>query len=390
MLRGYSRWQGIGIVAAAMMMVFQPLTASAVPWIDESSQTTFSRKSGKLAGGETIEISNVNFYGPIYKSLGKIVSLGVGNEHYVALLDDGTLLTWGNNKHGQLGNNTTDSTTDKQAYDITNLIHDNDSDEIERVIAVAAGATSSFALTNRGRVYWWGDGQTSPTKLRGMHGQTAESVKVDRSKGNTEAIIRTANIDPNSRHSSEQLFAWKSKDLAVQDENSGCKKDLPCAKAISGLPNQYLKDFDVSPYGGHVAILTDSSKLFTWNGQGNARDTGFVFNDMNGLDFVAAGDTDGDGRSQMTILASRSNLGFLWRDNPNESNSLPGFPISSPIKQVMMDGYDACYFLADSGQIYMLYSNGGNDYIALDSLPRAKWCNTCISSRSKIAVHWVP
>lgn len=372
MLRGYSRWQGIGIVAAAMMMVFQSLTASAVPWIDESSQTTFSRKSGKLAGGETIEISNVNFYGPIYKSLGKIVSLGVGNEHYVALLDDGTLLTWGNNKHGQLGNNTTDSTTDKQAYDITNLIHDNDSDEIERVIAVAAGATSSFALTNRGRVYWWGDGQTSPTKLRGMHGQTAESVKVDRSKGNTEAIIRTANIDPNSGHSSEQLFAWKSKDLAVRDENSGCKKDLPCAKVISGLSNQHLKDFDVSPYSGHVAILTDGSKLFTWNGQGNARDTGFVFNDMNGLDFVAAGDTDGDGRSQMTILASRSNLGFLWRDNPNESNSLPGFPISSPIKQVMMDGYDACYFLTDSGQIYMLYSNGGNDYIALDSLPKGE------------------
>lgn len=362
----------VGVLLAIIIVMSSPLSVNALPWIDESNQTTFSRASGKLTGGDTIEITNVNFYGPILKRLGKIASLGVGDGHYVALLDNGTLLTWGVNDDGQLGNGTRDSTTDKQAYDITNLIHNNNSDEIERVVAVAAGASSSFALTERGRVYWWGDGQLTPTKMLGMHGQTAESIKVDRSQGDTEAVIKTYGVNDKHERVNEQLFAWKSSDAKyisnIDDGGRGCQKESPCARGISGLRGKRIKDYDIAPFGGHVAILNDENALFIWNGEGTAQKANFSFNDERGLDFVAAGDTREGNTNQMYILASRSNLVFAW---DGEISSQPGFPISSPIKQVMTDGYDGHYILTETGQIYMLYA-GGKEYLPLDALPKGE------------------
>lgn len=386
----YSWGNLLMLCAVVLTVALQPVSVLALPWTDESDQTKFSRASGKLAGGETIEISNANFYGEIYKRLGKIVSLGIGDNHYVALLDDGTLLTWGDNSEGQLGNGTTSSTSDEQAYDITDsifseTIKDNDGNaepDVEQVVKVAAGANSSFALTDKGRVYWWGDGQKTPTKLLGMHGQTAEDLKVDRTDGDTEAIIKTFSVeDKSNKRNGEQLFAWRSDDSGYiageTNDHLGCIEKLPCARGISGLGGQRFKDFDISTDGRRVAILTKADKFYTWDGNDDASETKFTLNkepnDDRGLDFVAAGDVESNNPNQMYILASRNNIVFSWNDNsdPGSQGASLGFPTKSPIKQIMTDGYDGHYFLTESGQIYMLYANG-DGYIPLDPLPKGE------------------
>ena len=68
-----------------------------------------------------------------------------GTLHTIALRSDGTVWTWGNNRHGQLGDGTTiDRYTPVQVQNLSN------------VIAVTAGAHHTAALRSDGTVWVWG------------------------------------------------------------------------------------------------------------------------------------------------------------------------------------------------------------------------------------------
>jgi alpha-tubulin suppressor-like RCC1 family protein len=71
-----------------------------------------------------------------------------GDWHSVALREDGTVWTWGQNGHGQLGNGTT---TDRATPALVPGLTD--------VIAVAAGKYHSLAVTHTGEVWAWGNNQ---------------------------------------------------------------------------------------------------------------------------------------------------------------------------------------------------------------------------------------
>lgn len=69
-----------------------------------------------------------------------------GIHHSIAICPDGSVIAWGRNLEGQLGNGTTtNSSTPVQVSGLTN------------VIAVAAGGYHSFALKSDGTVWAWGD-----------------------------------------------------------------------------------------------------------------------------------------------------------------------------------------------------------------------------------------
>jgi alpha-tubulin suppressor-like RCC1 family protein len=73
------------------------------------------------------------------------VQVASGDWHSVALRADGTVWTWGQNGHGQLGDGTTtDRPTPAQVSGLS------------EVIAVAAGKYHSLAVTREGRVWAWG------------------------------------------------------------------------------------------------------------------------------------------------------------------------------------------------------------------------------------------
>jgi alpha-tubulin suppressor-like RCC1 family protein len=72
-------------------------------------------------------------------------SIASGYSHSLALKNDGTVWTWGNNSDGQLGDGTTTGhNTPVQVSDLTD------------VIAIAGGAYHSLALKNNGTVWAWG------------------------------------------------------------------------------------------------------------------------------------------------------------------------------------------------------------------------------------------
>ena len=80
--------------------------------------------------------------------LSGVVAIAAGAEHSLALLNNGTVMAWGNNEQGELGNGTTTNTAVPVA--VTGLSH---------VVAIAAGGYHSLALLENGTVMAWGENE---------------------------------------------------------------------------------------------------------------------------------------------------------------------------------------------------------------------------------------
>lgn len=75
-----------------------------------------------------------------------VVAIATGGSHSLALVADGSLLAWGNNTTGQLG----DRTTVKRDRPVRVAGLD------AKVVAIAAGPSSSFAVNTEGCAFSWG------------------------------------------------------------------------------------------------------------------------------------------------------------------------------------------------------------------------------------------
>ncbi|WP_428564642.1 MAG: hypothetical protein ACP59X_02605 [Solidesulfovibrio sp. DCME] len=89
-----------------------------------------------------------------------VVSVAAGQRHSLALKNDGTVWSWGENSNGQLGDGTrTDRLTPIQVSGLTG------------VVALAAGCQHSLAVKNDGTVWAWGDN---------THGQLGDGTVTER------------------------------------------------------------------------------------------------------------------------------------------------------------------------------------------------------------------
>jgi alpha-tubulin suppressor-like RCC1 family protein len=134
---------------------------------------------GQLGNGTTVEIFN-----PVMVSnLKGVTAIAAGIRHCLALLDDGTVWAWGNNNVGQLGDGTnTARSTPVRVMNIAN------------VKAISAGHTGEadqsfcMALLNDGTVWAWGyndsgqlgDGtyntSNKPTEVSNLAGTAVKAI----------------------------------------------------------------------------------------------------------------------------------------------------------------------------------------------------------------------
>lgn len=85
-----------------------------------------------------------------------IVSISAGGWHTFALSNNGVVYAWGNNEYGQVG--TGDTLTVSVPTEITSRFTLN---ENETITSLVAGSRHSFAITSTGRVFGWGDNSRS-------------------------------------------------------------------------------------------------------------------------------------------------------------------------------------------------------------------------------------
>lgn len=85
--------------------------------------------------------------------LTKIIAIGGGANHSIALKDDGTVWTWGYNNYGQLGIGTQGAGTDQKFPVQVKL---NDGTPLTNIVAISGGANHMVALKSDGTVWTWG------------------------------------------------------------------------------------------------------------------------------------------------------------------------------------------------------------------------------------------
>ena len=109
-------------------------------------------RSGQLGNNSTTDTNKTPVLADLSGVLsGKtVVSVAAGNLHSLALCSDGTVAAWGNNYAGQLGNNGTTNSKVPVLVDTTGVLNG------KTVVAVACGADSSRALCSDGTVVAWG------------------------------------------------------------------------------------------------------------------------------------------------------------------------------------------------------------------------------------------
>ena len=87
-------------------------------------------------------------------TLSGVTTLSAGGDHTCALLTGGAVQCWGNNRFGQLGNNSTTNSS----IPVATRNRDN-SDDLFWVMTLAAGGVNTCGVTDTGAVWCWGNNQ---------------------------------------------------------------------------------------------------------------------------------------------------------------------------------------------------------------------------------------
>ncbi|MGY1621105.1 protein kinase [Geodermatophilus sp. SYSU D00965] len=220
----------------------------------------------------------------------------VGYAHTLALLANGTVLAWGSNNDGQLGDGTT---TDRPAPAAV--------PGLAAVTAIAAGGTHSLALLADGTVWAWGD-----SGLRGPTGdgtpRTALTVPVQIPRLGDVAAIAAGNFHSLALLMDGTVRAWGWNDDGQLGD--GTTADRPSPVTVSGLT-----DIAAIAAGDRFSLaLRSNGRVTTWgaNERGQLGDGTFddhsVPVDVRNLTGVAAASTS----TQHTLALLTDGTVMAW------------------------------------------------------------------------------
>ncbi len=262
--------------------------------------------------------------------LSNVVAISLGGFHMVALLGDGTIRTWGSNTNGQLGDGTLQTST----YPV--VVRMQDGIPMTGVVAVAAGYSHTLARLRDGTVLAWGRnawGQLGDgTRVDRTHPVPVRISPSGPPLGNVTSIA-AAGLFSLARLSDGTVRAWGS-NMVGELGNGSTANSVPSPVVVLGLSDVIAIDAG-SAFG---AALIKGGTIRTWgsnllgalgNGaQSNAvrpeplADTSEMADLAVGYTHMVAALQDGTVRSWGNNLYGQ--LGTGTRENSNAPVEVPG------------------------------------------------------------------
>ncbi len=173
-----------------------------------------------------------------------VTDIAAGLAHVVALKDDGTVMTWGYNHYGQLGDGTTtDSMSASGTVSLSQV------KGLDHVKAVAAGLLYSLALKDDGTVWAWGYNR---------YGQlgSGEFTRFEKTPVQVEGLSGIAQIYAGYNHNvaidgNGNAWAWGSNDLGELGDGTNVSQCTPIRiAALSGAKDVALgSSYTIALYG---------------------------------------------------------------------------------------------------------------------------------------------
>jgi alpha-tubulin suppressor-like RCC1 family protein len=253
--------------------------------------------------------------GPLLR---EVKAISAGYQHALALLEDKTMQAWGYNGNNQLGDHTT--TNRLMPVAVLNLTG---------VTAIAAGTHHSLALLEDTTVQAWGyNGQgqlgnntmtnsAKPVMVKNHNGESLKRVK----KISAGYLYNLALLEDDS------VWAWGQGNWGQLGNNRG--DNLPAAVPVldsGGKKLEGVKDISAGPYHS-LALLKDNGKVLAWGhneeGQlGNPKVTGNqsrvpveVIDDGKVLTGVTAISAAGADDCEFSIALLKSGEVLAWGKN---------------------------------------------------------------------------
>ncbi|MEU8031737.1 hypothetical protein AB0C13_24355 [Streptomyces sp. NPDC049099] len=188
--------------------------------------------------------------------LDHVIAVSGGGGHSLALRSDGTVLAWGSNFRGQLGNGTTtDTTTPVQVCAPGQTAPC--SQFLTGIVAISAGGRHSLALNSDGRVFAWGGNDA---------GQLGDGTNTDRNVPvQLLSVSGVQSISAGAAHSLVSLNngtarSWGENIRGELGDGTTTNSNVPVT--VSGLTNVQ----SVAAGGLHsLAALTDGTAR-SWGG----------------------------------------------------------------------------------------------------------------------------
>ena len=204
-----------------------------------------------------------------------VVAISAGFWYSLALCSDGTVVTWGVNTSGQLGDN---STTNRLVPVAVNTTPGLSALAGKSVVAISAGGGHSLALCSDGTLVAWGysDGQLGDGTT-GIYRIVPVAVNTDGGTsvlfGKTVVAISAGYYHSLALCSDGTVAAWGNNGFGRLGDNSTTNRLLPVAvNTASGISALFGKTVvAISGGGAHNLVRCADGSLVTWGYNGSGR-----------------------------------------------------------------------------------------------------------------------
>ncbi len=281
---------------------------------------------GQLGDGTRVDRNT-----PVQVSgLSDVTAVAGGGLHSLALKEDGTVWAWGMNTYGQLGDGTTDSSaTPVKVSGLSN------------VIAIACGGFHSMALKKDGTVWTWG---------RNDYGQLGNLSNKNRSAPVQMAflsdVIAIAGGGFHSMALKQDGTVWSCGMNAYGQLGDGTKTDRIFVVQASGLSNVKA----ICTGGGHSLALKSDGTVWTWGmnnygqlGDGATKDRSVPAQAKN---LMGITDIDGGGYHGMALKSD----GTVWTWGKNTHGQLGDGTTARRTTPVKASGLNSVITISGGGQ----------------------------------------
>ncbi|MES2572660.1 MAG: hypothetical protein V4710_21735, partial [Verrucomicrobiota bacterium] len=216
--------------------------------------------SGQIGDGSTTtRLVPVNVLSTGVLSGKLINNLAVGESHSLALCTDGTIAAWGNNIYGQLGNNSTTSSTMPVAVGTGGALSG------KTVVAVAAGIGHNLALCSDGTVAAWGDNKSGQLGNNSTT-QSKVPVMVDTSgvlAGQIVVAVAARDYYSLALCSDGSVVAWGSNSSGQLGNHSTSDSRTPVAVDAAGIFSGKFV-IAITAGGDHNLALCSDGTVAAW------------------------------------------------------------------------------------------------------------------------------
>lgn len=281
--------------------------------------------------------------GSIDTSMGLVKAIAAGEQHTLAVDLQGRVWAWGFNEYGQLGQPTSVKYSNKPV--LVSGVND--------VVAVAAGANHSVALTSDGKVYAWGRGNEGQVG----NGQTRDKNDTPELVRNLTGIMEIAAGDNHTlalKHDRTTIYAWGSNNYGQLGDGGYDAKLTPIQ--VSGISGVKM----ISAGNDHSIAIKDDGTVWTWgrNTSGNqtSRSTPIQLDGVTNAISIGGG---GGAMNSFTLVVSQDGSLYYW--DQSSSNPTTNLPIVKKVHGIYKVMRTIEYPYVQGGQVVFLYSGNASN-----------------------------